>query len=811
MNNRVRNRLRQIDRLRFAVKRYQGITIETNLEPYNRIVGEILNRDFSTFSDDQLKTVSAELRRKALDGHSLNLLLPEAFGLVRETVCRILNITPFDEQLITGIVLHQRNLAQMRTGEGKTLAAVFPVFLNALAGRGIHVLTANDYLAKRDAVWMGEIYRFLGLSVAWVQEQMDAAEKQRAYRADITYLTAKQAGFDFLSDSLMYDPESRVQRPFHMCIVDEADFIMIDEARVPLVIARETDRPGIDPETIDEVVRSLRRHQHFTVGRNNRNCFLTLEGQSKVQRLLGCGGIHEEDSIQVYAGVNVALHAHYLLLRDIDYIIKEGRIELIDEFTGRIAEKRRWPYGIQTALEVKEGLHIQEEGQVCGSITVQHFINQYPNIAAMTATAVSAADEFKTFYDLNTVIIPPHAPDRLEHLQDLVFTTHGAKVSAMLEEIEGAHRSGRPVLVGTRSVKESQEISELLENRRIPHEVLNAKNDEKEAVLVARAGMLEAVTISTNMAGRGTDIQLGGPNGMHREQIIDLGGLYVIGMNRHESVRIDNQLRGRAGRQGDPGSSRFFISLEDDLIQRYAVTEFIPREYLESRDSGPIQNQVVAREIRRAQRIIEDQHFQMRRTLRRYTALIELQRKKLQELRDDALVEGLLPEELLVRCDETIREIIGMYDEETASNLLIHLFVKSLDSFWSDHLAWADEVREGIHLRRLGKRDPILEFLNDATAAFDAGLKSAVSRTAERFAGVDFRNGGIEQLEQELSGSSGTWTYLINDNPFPSFKVSLFGMDTGTSALAAIQLVFLWPLYLLAGLKKATWFPWNRR
>ena len=786
------------EKLSLALKRYKGIPIETDLESYRMVVENIRSFRMSRIGDAGLRDRALGIRDSAGPGRPPAEVVPEFFAVTAEVVRRVLGLEAFDTQLIAAVVLYLEKLAQVRTGEGKTLAAVFPAALNGLSGRGVHVLTANEYLAGRDAEWMGDVYRMLGLRVGSVRATMDRCEKKEIYNRDVIYLTAKQAGFDFLSDGLRYDSSRRCMRPFDYCIVDEADFIMIDEARNPMVIAGKTDRSGIDPAEVDRFVRTLKEGRHFTVDRHGRNCFLTLEGQGTVEQRLGCGGIHEEASFPLYAAVNVGLHAHHLLKKDVDYLVRHGCVELIDESTGRIARNRRWPYGIQTAIEVKEGINPREEGDILGSITVQHFLGLYPRIAAMTATAVSAASEFSRFYGLDTVIIPPANRERMEHLPDLVFSTMEAKNNALANEIERVHAGGRPVLVGTRTVKESRNLSRVLSRRGVPHEVLNAKNDEKEAALVAKAGIRGAVTISTNMAGRGTDIRLGGPGGEDRETIAALGGLCVLGTNRFESVRVDNQLRGRAGRQGDPGSSRFFISLEDDLITRYAITDFIPGQYIGDFSPDAIPDPAVAREIARAQEIIEEQHFQMRTTLRRYSELVERQRRRLAEIREGASDENLFPETLMELCKDSFEAASGLYGTDTATGVLKRVFLRRLDTLWSDHLAWVEHVKEGIHLRRLGNEDPLLAFIRDTVEAFDAGVDSMIREAAETFLSLTPGEFSRMSEEPEYAGPASTWTYLVNDNPFPNFRVSLLGAGGASNPAAALGAVFLAPVLFLS-------------
>ena len=552
------------------------------------------------------------------------------FALTGEACARALGMRPFDVQMMAAVALHEGRLAQLATGEGKTLVAVMPAALNALTGQGVHVLTANDYLARRDAAWMGAAYRFLGLTAAAVTEHLDRADRQAAYAADITYVTAKEAGFDFLRDHTVVEPADVVQRPFHYAIVDEADFILIDEARVPLVIAGEAAAPPIPHRAIAAAVRTLKPGVDFRVDEHERNVALTDAGFRHAQAALRCGPLHAPAQHLTLAAIHVALHAEVLLTRDRDYIVRGGRVELVDEFTGRVADKRRWPHGIQPAVEAKEGVDIRPEGVVLGSIPIQHFVRLWPRLAGMTATAVPAASEFREFYGLTTVVFPPNRPCRRVDEPDVVFTHRDAKMDGDRRRnraraghgTAGAGRHGERRGIGGA-------VPQALRDRGVKCRVLNARHDAREAVIIARAGMPGAVTISTNMAGRGTDIVLGGGDAELRGRLAALGGLYVIGTNRHESRRVDDQLRGRAGRQGDPGSSRFFISLEDDFISRYGVTALIPPSRRPARREGPVADPVVAREIARAQRIIEGQHFEIRRTLWRYSAMVEEQRAQI--------------------------------------------------------------------------------------------------------------------------------------------------------------------------------------
>jgi preprotein translocase subunit SecA len=744
-------------------------------------------------SDDQIRARFEKARQRAIGGEDLDSLMPEVYALTREACARVLGLRPFDVQMMAAIALHQGKLAQLATGEGKTLVAVLPAALNALTGRGVHILTANDYLARRDAAWMGDVYRFLGFSVAAVAQGMSWQERQAAYASDITYVTAKEAGFDFLRDHTVTDPAHLVQRRFHYAIVDEADFILIDEARVPLVIAGETASPDIDHGTIAAMVRRLRAGRDYRADEHERNVTITDAGFRRIEERQGCGPLHAPEQHLLLAAIHVALHAEALLQRDRDYIVRGGRVELVDEFTGRVADNRRWPHGIQPAVEAKEGLQVQVEGTVLGSIPIQHFVRLWPKLAGMTATAVPSAVEFREFYGLMTVVFPPNRPCRRVDEADVVFTHRRAKMAALVAEIAGAHATGRPVLVGTASVAESEELGRALRASRIKCRVLNARHDAREALIVARAGMPGAVTISTNMAGRGTDIVLGGGDAHAREQVTALGGLYVIGTNRHESRRIDDQLRGRAGRQGDPGSSRFFISLDDDLIRRYGVVALIPTRHQPGPQDGPINDPVVRREIGRAQRIIEGQHFEIRRTLWRYSAMVEEQRAQMCERREEWLHDAIQPTACVEGAPEhyaALERAVGAAELRRAENRLTLIL---LDRRWSGHLGLIEDIREGIHLQRYGGRDPLTEFqrqIIEAYAAMMEGLREEVVATFER---LHPENGTIDLERAGLRGPTSTWTYLINDNPFASFGLSLIapgnlGVSLATSVLALLYL-----------------------
>ncbi|MBO9600194.1 MAG: accessory Sec system translocase SecA2 [Cohnella sp.] len=516
------------------------------LKGYRDTAGAIMRRELREWSDDRLKDESMRLRNEAKAGAPLDELLIDAYSFVCEAARRTLGMRPFEVQIMAAIALHEGNLVEMQTGEGKTLAAVMPAYLNALTGRGVHVLTFNDYLANRDAQWMGPIYRFLGLSAVAVQSGMSLAGKKQAYSADITYVTAKEAGFDYLRDSIAMNADDTVHRPFHYAIVDEADSLLLDEARVPLVIAGEAATDGDDCARFADVAKQLRREEHFVFDEFRRNVYITEAGSDKIESLLHCGNLYESHNSHLLTSINCALHAEALLQRDVDYIVRDGGIELIDEYTGRVAENRHLPDGLQAALEAKEGLKPKAGGQVLGTVTLQHLLSLYPTISGMTATAQVSAFEFEDIYSLQVVRIPPNRPCiRIDH-PHRIFTHKEAKLKALVAEIASVHATGRPILIGTSSVEESGILAERLRMIGVSCHVLNAKNDSEEAEIIAKAGVIGAVTVSTNMAGRGVDIRLGGGDAKQAETVAGLGGLYVIGTHVNESVRIDDQLRGRA-------------------------------------------------------------------------------------------------------------------------------------------------------------------------------------------------------------------------------------------------------------------------
>ncbi len=778
-------------------QRLNGSRIEFNLTPYQNTLDDIDTQktNLSKMTDDRLKELSQELIKRTRNDGDLDDLLVEAFALVREAVRRVLKIHPYDVQLMGGIAMHQGKLIEMQTGEGKTLSAVFSAYLNALSGKGVHVLTFNDYLARRDALWMGPIYEFLCLSVGFVQEGMPIEERKEAYDADITYLTAKESGFDFLRDSLCNQPSHIVHRAFHYAIIDEIDSILIDEARVPLIIAGTSDDHISHTHQMAHIARQLAENRDFEYDEYVRSIHLTEDGFKRVECLLGCTHLHKEENFETLARLNCALHAEYLLHRDVDYIVRNSKVELVDEFTGRVADKRRWPDGLQAAIEAKEHLSIQSRGNILNSITLQHFIQLYPKLSGMTATAQPAEEEFRIFYHLPIVVIPAHKPCiRIDH-PDRIYPTRKEKNEALVDEITRVYPTRRPILVGTRSVKESAGLAQALREQGIPCQVLNAKRDAFEAQIVAQAGKLGAITISTNMAGRGTDIRLGGADEAEKGAVKALGGLYIIGTNRHESRRIDHQLRGRAGWQGDPGSSRFFISLEDDLFVKYRLEDLLSFQYRCEPGDGPLEHPIVVREIDRIQRIIEGQNLEIKKTLCRYSSLIEKQRKMVFLGRIVLLHGDFDPDFYRSHAPEQFHQLQTRLGEEKLAGICRRLSMVYSDRSWSRYLAEMADIREGIHLNRIGGKDPVLEFHKLAIEIFDRSKHEMDQDVINTFQKIRLKNHGVDWEDLGLKAPSSTWTYLIHDNPFEDqLAIKLVGstvFSIGAGILGPLMVLYL--------------------
>jgi preprotein translocase subunit SecA len=798
------------------LKKIVGTKNERELRKLQPRVADInaLEPRIKELTDEQIRARTSELKGTLERGAPLDDVLNEAFALCREAGRRSVGMRHFDVQLIGGMVLHQGKIAEMKTGEGKTLVATLAAYLNALTGKGVHVVTVNDYLARRDASWMGPIYRFLGLSVGVIQHDMDDAARKEAYAADVTYGTNNEFGFDYLRDNMKYSLDAMVQRGHHYGIVDEVDSILIDEARTPLIISGPSEESTDLYARSDTIIPRLKKEEDYTVDEKARTVALTEEGVERAEQLLRVQNLYDPAEMELNHAVQQALRAHVLFKRDVDYVVKEGQVIIVDEFTGRLMPGRRWSDGLHQAVEAKEKVKVQKENQTLATITFQNYFRMYTKLAGMTGTADTEAVEFDKIYRLEVMIAPTNRPlIRIEN-PDVVYRTEPEKFAAVVEEIEDLHTKGQPVLVGTISIEKSEHLSELLKKRRVPHVVLNAKYHEKEAEIVAQAGRLKAVTIATNMAGRGTDILLGGnPEFLARreiaeqgidpatltfeqwkermerhqarcvtehDQVVALGGLHILGTERHEARRIDNQLRGRAGRQGDPGSSRFYMSLEDDLMRIFGsdrISGLMKRLGME--EGVPIEHRMVTRAIERAQKQVEARNFEIRKHLLEYDDVNNKQRTEIYRLRRE-LLEGKGQKEYLLQKAE---EILGYQLESTCGldvdpeawqtdelrNGLLRYFgieVQSLgidwakvnaielremmwsqvrkryeekeramgeepmrqheralmlyviDTAWKDHLLAMDHLKEGIGLRGYGQRDPLTEYKKESFMMF---------------------------------------------------------------------------------------------
>jgi preprotein translocase subunit SecA len=797
----VRNRIGWRQRL----ARFQGSSIDFDLRSFNAPLADINAREaeLANLSDHEIDSRAIDLRSRARAGDDFIDITISFFALAREIARRTIGQRPFDVQIVAALAMHRGAVVEMQTGEGKTLAAVMPAALNALTGTGVHVLTFNDYLARRDANSMGPIYNRLGLSVAFVHGGMTTAERRRAYGADVTYVTAKEAGFDYLRDLLAMDVSDLVHRSFHFALVDEADSLLIDEARVPLVIAGTVEADASSSHRLAELVATLAPGIDFAFDEYARDVELTDQGIVRVEAALRCGSLYDDRNYQLLTELNCALHARALLKRDVDYLVRDGRIGMIDELTGRVVPYRHWPDGLQAAIEAKEGLERRPDGHILGSITLQHFLANYRRLCGMTGTAQDAASELHEFYGRRVVVIPTHRPMIRIDRPDVIFTHREAKERAAIEEIKRVHTLGRPVLVGTLTVEESERLARRLAHEGVNCAVLNAKNDEAEAQIVARAGEPGAVTISTNMAGRGTDICLGGtsdatPGDLEAKhaRVVALGGLYVIGTNRHESRRVDLQLMGRAGRQGDPGESCLFVSLEDDLLVRYGIQCLIGGRFMPDTRDALIDSPVVTREIARAQRIVEGQNLEIRRTLWKYAMVVEEQRRITVERRQVILTGREVPDVWHRAADKRAR-LVAAAGEDAVRRAERLVTLNEIDRAWRDHLSLIADVREGIHLVALGGQDPFAQFTRDVTMAFHRLQETVEERILAALDSVRADGSELDLSRLRLKGPSATWTYLVNDDPFRNqIGMMLTGPGRATfaigAALVSMPLLILW-------------------
>ncbi len=784
-----------------------------DIKRYNKILAEInaLEPKISALSDSDLQNQTTIFKEQIAQGATYEQILPEVFATVREAGKRVLNMRHFDVQMIGGITLAEGRIAEMKTGEGKTLVATAPVYLHALFGKGVHVITVNDYLAKRDSQWMGRIYRFLGMEVGLCVHGMNSAEKKQAYAADITYGTNNEFGFDYLRDNMAFSQSKMVQRPLYYALVDEVDSILIDEARTPLIISGPADKPTAVYDQVSRIIPRLRNEEDYNLDEKQRTAALTEEGVAKIEQALNIDNLYDDQHNELSHHVNQALKAHTLYKKDRDYVVKDGQVIIVDEFTGRLMFGRRYSEGLHQSIEAKEGVKVERESRTLATITFQNYFRMYERLAGMTGTARTEEDEFRKIYNLDVVEIPTNLPMQRKDEPDIIYRTEAGKYNAVVEDIIKEHQSGRPILVGTVSIAKSEHLAKLLQKRGLPHQVLNAKYHEKEAEIIAQAGHQNAITIATNMAGRGTDIMLGGnpefmanqemaKNSEHeysdqeRKDLIesyrsqtqaqyqavkDLGGLYIIGTERHDSRRIDNQLRGRAGRQGDPGTSRFYISLEDDLVRHFggeSIRNIMDKVGMS--DDTAIDSAMVSRSIESAQKRVEERFFDIRKNVLNYDDVMNQQREIIYKERRQALEDKNTHQSVLGMIETSVVSLIEPYattsafpeewdlaaligemgplipqplptedelkrltkeeieqllkdkafnhyqqkteqlGEEIIKQLEHTVILRTVDSKWMAHLDAMDQLRQGIGLRAYGQRDPLIEYRNEAYNMF---------------------------------------------------------------------------------------------
>ncbi|HIJ59735.1 MAG TPA: preprotein translocase subunit SecA [Nitrospirae bacterium] len=813
-----------------------------------------LEPSISSLSDTEIQQKTSYFKESLAQGKTLDDILPEAFAVLREASKRVLKMRHFDSQLIGGIALHEGKIAEMKTGEGKTLVATLPVYLNALEGKGVHVVTVNDYLARRDAQWMGPLYNFMGLSVGVIQHdnsflfdinvfspdkrfnRLRSCSKREAYFADVTYGTNNEFGFDYLRDNMKYDLSDFAQRELNYAIVDEVDSILIDEARTPLIISGPSEDSTDKYYKINKIIPYLKIESDFKIDEKLKNVILAETGSAKAERLLGVNNLYEPNNIELVHHVLQALRAHYLFKKDVDYMVKDGEVIIVDEFTGRLMPGRRWSDGLHQAIEAKENVKIESENQTLATITFQNYFRMYNKLAGMTGTADTEAQEFAQIYNLEVLVIPTNKPMIRIDYPDVVYKTEKAKYSAIINEIEECNKKGQPALVGTTSIEKSEILSGLLRKKGIKHSVLNAKYHEKEAEIVAQAGRFGAVTIATNMAGRGTDIVLGGnPDGIakefigakdtftneeyqsaiskakeqcekEREQVLSAGGLHIIGTERHEARRIDNQLRGRSGRQGDPGSSRFYLSLEDDLMRIFGSDKINSlMNVLKMDENIPIENKMVTKAIENSQKRVEAHNFDIRKHLLEYDDVMNKQRKEIYSFRKEVLLSKSLKERIFEMAQEQIESFASVYcpednhheewdisglkdsiygtfgidiniDVKSIDDLINDivtkikdtyeqkealageefmryiekmLFLQVIDTHWKNHLLAIDHLKEGVGLRGYAQRDPLVEYKKEAFSLFENLSDRISSEILSRLFKIQIKTETEEQLREK--------------------------------------------------------------
>ncbi|WP_251551963.1 preprotein translocase subunit SecA [Neobacillus muris] len=761
---------------------------------------EALASETEKLTDEQLREKTEEFKSRYQKGESLDDLLVEAFAVVREGARRVLGLYPYHVQLMGGIALHEGNISEMKTGEGKTLTATMPVYLNAISGKGVHVVTVNEYLAHRDATEMGELYQFLGLTVGLNLNSMDKEEKQAAYAADITYGTNNEFGFDYLRDNMVLYKEQKVQRPLFYAVIDEVDSILIDEARTPLIISGQAQKSTVLYMQANAFVRTLTKDVDYTYDEKIKAVMLTEEGISKAEKAFGIENLFDISHVTLNHHINQALKANVTMHLDVDYVVQDGEVVIVDQFTGRLMKGRRYSEGLHQAIEAKEGVEIQNESMTMATITFQNYFRMYEKLAGMTGTAKTEEEEFRNIYNMNVIVIPTNRPIIRDDRPDLIYATMEGKFNAVVEDIAQRHMMGQPVLVGTVAIETSELISKMLLKKGVRHNVLNAKNHAREAEIIAEAGHKGAVTIATNMAGRGTDIKLG-------EGVKELGGLAVIGTERHESRRIDNQLRGRSGRQGDPGVTQFYLSMEDELMRRFGSDNMKSMmQRLGMDDSQAIQSKMVTRAVESAQKRVEGNNFDARKQLLQYDDVLRQQREIIYRQRDEVIesenlkeiVQGMIlrsiernvgahtprhedEEEwnlqglvdyvhasLLPEGDITLVDLKGKDPDEMVEMIFAKVkqrydekeellqdqmrefekvvTLRAVDSKWIDHIDAMDQLRQGIHLRAYGQIDPLREYQHEGFAMFESMIQSIEDETAMYIMKAEIRN-NLERQE----------------------------------------------------------------
>ncbi len=816
--------------------------------------------ELRNLTDEELKGKTPLLKGRIEKGEELENLMPEAFAVVREAARRTINMRHFDVQLIGGVVLHEGKIAEMATGEGKTLVATLPVYLNALTGHGVHLVTVNDYLAKRDAQWMGPIYKFLGLSVGVIVHGLDDDERKLAYGCDVAYGTNNEFGFDYLRDNMRYTLEECVHREFNYAIVDEVDSILIDEARTPLIISGPAEESTDKYYKINRLIYQLKKEKDFMVDEKAKSTYLTEEGVARIERIINVENLYDPKYVDSLHHINQALRAHHLFSRDVDYIVKDGQVIIVDEFTGRLMPGRRFSDGLHQALEAKENVKIERENQTLATVTFQNYFRMYKKLAGMTGTADTEALEFKKIYNLDVMVIPPNRHLIRTNHTDVIYRTEKEKFKAVIGEIEELYKQGRPVLVGTLSIDKSERVSEMLKRKGIPHHILNAKNHENEAEIVAQAGRSKAVTISTNMAGRGTDILLGGnpvflainmckgQKGTEeydksldeairicekdKEGVIKLGGLHILGTERHESRRIDNQLRGRSGRQGDPGSSRFYVSLEDEIMRLFGSDKVSPMlAKLGMKEDMPIEHPFITKAIENAQTRVEGHNFEIRKYLLEYDNVMNKQRETVYGMRREVMKDGDIKERVSDMIEDICEDLVyeyapeKVYPEEwdiaSLKNRIYETFffhidldsidiksftregflnmlkdkvftvygrkekefgedqlrmierfitLNSLDAHWKEHLLSLDHLKEGIGLRGYGQKDPLREYQKESFELFlDVLERVNVDTVKKMFA--------IQPAKEELTHSEPVMFMNSGDNHPPDHREKKIGRN----------------------------------